>query len=471
MGLTAAQRDRAVGAMVGLAVGDALGAGYEFGPPVTRDQVAMIGGGLGPFAPGEWTDDTSMAVPILRALSEGEDLLAEKVRNEIASAWVEWSKSAPDVGATVRAVLQRAERPVLAADLTRAATGMYEIGGRAAGNGSLMRTTPIVLGYLDDPAGLSRAARTYSDMTHGDPAAGDACVLWNHAQRFAIVHGGLRMTEGLRWLPKERRQTWSDLIDNAIDGDPKDFAAHNGWVVRAFQAACAAIHATERGGPEDFEEALRVAVAAGGDTDTVAAIAGGLAGARWGVSAIPLSWRRGLQGWPGITGQDLVRWSLAALDGRPWPDRFYDYALSPLDPVRHPHDSGLWLGDVFGLRDLPSEIDAVVSLCRLGGEELPEGIDRADHIQVWLIDSADPEENRNLGFVAQQAVGMIADLRDAGRAVYLHCVHAHSRTPFIAALYGREVTGRPAAEVMDEVLAVLPDADPNPAFRAVLGVP
>ena len=123
-----------------------------------------------------------------------------------------------------------------------------------------------------------------------------------------------------------------------------------------------------------------------------------------------------------------------------------------------------------GCRHTPEQVDVVVSLCRLGTSEFPESIVAADHAQVWLIDSAAPEDNPNLRFVAQQTVGMIAELRDAGRTVYLQCVHAHSRTPFTAALYGRQVTGRPAGEVLDEVLAVLPDADPNPAFRALLGV-
>src|SRR5690606_4827750 len=89
--LTTAQRDRAVGAMVGLAVGDALGAGYEFGPAVPPDEVAMIGGGLGDFAPGEWTDDTSMAIPMLRALARGLDLAAAPTQDLIVEDWVEWS--------------------------------------------------------------------------------------------------------------------------------------------------------------------------------------------------------------------------------------------------------------------------------------------------------------------------------------------------------------------------------------------
>ncbi len=72
MTLTTAQRDRACGALLGTAAGDALGAGYEFGPPLAPDvPVDMIGGGLGPFKPGEWTDDTSMAIAIAEAAATG----------------------------------------------------------------------------------------------------------------------------------------------------------------------------------------------------------------------------------------------------------------------------------------------------------------------------------------------------------------------------------------------------------------
>ncbi len=89
--LSTAQRDRAVGAVVGMAVGDALGAGYEFAPPALPHEVDMIGGGLGPFAPGEWTDDTSMAIPLLQALAQGRDLLETATQDAVAGAWIDWS--------------------------------------------------------------------------------------------------------------------------------------------------------------------------------------------------------------------------------------------------------------------------------------------------------------------------------------------------------------------------------------------
>ena len=88
MTLTAAQRDRACGVLLGTAAGDALGAGYEFGPPLAPDApVDMIGGGLGPFKPGEWTDDTSMAIAIAEIAATGTDLRDEEAQDYIAERW------------------------------------------------------------------------------------------------------------------------------------------------------------------------------------------------------------------------------------------------------------------------------------------------------------------------------------------------------------------------------------------------
>jgi ADP-ribosylglycohydrolase len=458
--------DRAVGAVIGMAVGDALGAGYEF-QPARHDieQIDMIGGGLGPFEPAEWTDDTSMAIPMLQALAAGHDLLAVEVQDSVARSWVDWMQEAPDVGTTISAVLHQSQRPVSGTSLTEAAHAMFSAGRRAAGNGSLMRTTPIVLGYLGDPKGLARAARTYSDMTHGDPDAGDACVLWNFAQRHAILRGEFDLLQGIQHLPPARRQMWRTRIEGACEARPREFAAQSGWVVAALQAAWAGICSAPGSGPEHFDIALREVVAAGGDADTVAAIAGSLLGARWGVSAIALRWRRLLHGWPGFTDQGLVRLAVAAVSAQPWPDYFYSPVEHGSSPVQHPDDAGVWLGDVAALPRLPDGVDAVVSLCRVGASEGPPNIDTRDHVYVWLIDSHD---NPHLDFVAQQAVDAICELRAAGKRVFVHCVHAHSRTPFIAALYAMRITEKTAAEALADVLAVLPGADPNPWFRAYL---
>lgn len=464
--LTTAQRDRAVGAMVGLAVGDALGAGYEFGPAVPPDEVAMIGGGLGDFAPGEWTDDTSMAIPMLRALARGLDLAAAPTQDLIVEDWVEWSYEAADIGVTTREAL-RGTQERSAAAVTRHARGRFEAGVPGAGNGTLMRTTPLVFARLWDPDGLTELARVYSDLTHGDPEAADACVLWNHAQRHAILHGEFDLEAGLDRLPIERQGMWADRIRTAEAGEPGDFT-NNGWVVGALQCAWSAITTTPADGPEHVERALRAAVAAGHDTDTVAAIAGSLLGAKWGVSAIPLDWRRRVHGWPGLTGRDLARLASVAVTGDEWPGRLYEGVDPQGPPVPLAADPGVWVGDVFGLADLPDEVTSVVSLCRLGDQQVPAHIPADKHIEVWLIDNAAPEENPHLEFVARDTVDLIARLRDAGETVYVHCVQARSRTPFIAAMYTARVSGVPGVQALHEVSQQLPQAHPNRAFRAHL---
>ncbi|HCS59910.1 MAG TPA: ribosylglycohydrolase, partial [Microbacterium sp.] len=82
----------------------------------------------------------------------------------------------------------------------------------------------------------------------------------------------------------------------------RDFMESNGWVVRAFQGALAAVD-----GAVSLTDAVERAIRGGGDTDTVAAIAGALAGAVWGGAAVPVEWTRELQGWPRYTAEDLER--------------------------------------------------------------------------------------------------------------------------------------------------------------------
>ena len=111
MTLTSAQVDRACGVLLGSAVGDALGAAYEFGPPRGPElEVAMVGGGSFGWEVGEWTDDTSMAVAIAEVAATGADLRQEESLDAIVKRWYEWSLNAKDVGVQTRSVLSRAGR-------------------------------------------------------------------------------------------------------------------------------------------------------------------------------------------------------------------------------------------------------------------------------------------------------------------------------------------------------------------------
>src|SRR4051794_17076574 len=147
--------DRACGVLLGTAAGDALGAGYEFARVAADLVPEMIGGGLGDFAPGEWTDDTSQAVAIARVAATGADLRTPEALTQIARGFADWYAGGPaDVGIQTSAVLSRAGRNPRGVEMTEAARTVHDRTGRSAGNGSLMRTGPVGLAYLGDPEGL-----------------------------------------------------------------------------------------------------------------------------------------------------------------------------------------------------------------------------------------------------------------------------------------------------------------------------
>ncbi|WP_370892321.1 ADP-ribosylglycohydrolase family protein [Janibacter sp. GXQ6167] len=472
MKLTIAQTDRALGAILGSAAGDALGAGYEFGSAYPgRGGPRMIGGGLGGFAPGEWTDDTAMTWCVLQAASEHEDLRAPEALTAIARLFRAWIASGPaDIGVQTSAVLRSVGADVTGDELTQAAAALHRRTGRTAGNGSLMRTAAVALRHLDDPSACAEAARAVSDLTHADPLAGDACVLWSLAIRHAILTGEIDVRVGLDYLSEPAN--WPEVIDEAETREPEFFSG-NGFVVVALQAAWSAIWHTPVP-PEDprrhLEDALATAIGIGHDTDTVAAIAGALLGAKWGVSAIPARWRRILHGYPGLTGEDLlVPASLAV--GSPkgqWPD--VDHQPNPTwlsgsALTRHPHDEDVWLSGADHLSSPPDGVTAVVSLCRVGRADVPEGM---SHIAFRLMDEPDEASNPNLDFVLRDAAQAVADLRDEGHVVLLHCVAAQSRTPTVAAVYSM-MRGVPHDEALAAVCRALPDAWPNAGFLTALG--
>ncbi|GAB3863190.1 hypothetical protein GCM10028801_30230 [Nocardioides maradonensis] len=312
MGLSSEQADRAVGVLLGSACGDALGAGYEFGVATPGPEgPRMIGGGLGGFAPGEWTDDTSMAVVIAEVAATGADLRTPEGLDAIAAGFRRWYDGGPaDIGIQTRQVLHAAGPAPSGAGLAAAATAIHEKYRQSGGNGSLMRTAPVALAYLDDPVGLVDAAMAVSALTHHDPQAGEACVLWCLAIRHAVLEGALDLWAGLDALPEASRDFWALRLLGAQTDPPKTFRP-NGYVVTALQAAWSAIHQTPGSG---FEDSLTTAILIGDDTDTVAAIAGALLGARWGAGAVPVEWRDLLHGWPGLRADDVVRLARETVD-------------------------------------------------------------------------------------------------------------------------------------------------------------
>lgn len=435
--LTPAQVDRACGALLGTAAGDALGADNEFG----------------------WTDDTAMAWCIADVAATGADLRTPEALTAIARGFRTWFETGPDdVGRHTARILQDAGPEPTGASMTATSAAAHEETHHTAGNGSLMRTAAVVLAHLDDEAALAEAARKVGSLTHYDQRAQEACVLWSLAIRHAVLTATIDARTGLSHVDAGY---WEPLLDTAESEDPSTFNP-NGGAVTALQAAWSAIAHSDG----TLSDGLTRAIAIGDDTDTVAAIAGALLGARWGASAVPAQWRRRLHGYPGITGEQLSAVAFLAANGGPgehgWPrvERIdYDF---PHYRVTHPHDPGVWLGDASNLDPLPPGVTAVVSMCTLGTAQAPDAV----HVPFHLIDTS-AADNPNADLVIDDAARTVAALRAEGHTVLLHCAAGQSRTPVVAMRYAH-LLGVPPEQAQADVVAVLPKVNLNPAFMLSL---
>jgi ADP-ribosylglycohydrolase/protein-tyrosine phosphatase len=433
----------------------------------------MIGGGYGPWAPGEWTDDTQMALCIAEVTAAGR-----LDAGEVGDRFLAWMQSDPkDVGNQTGAVLGGAR---YAAELSERAARYFQAHpDRSAGNGSLMRAAPVALAHLGDDGAIVSVALQISGLTHADPLAGEACVIWCVAIDRAIREGRLDgVRDGIALLPDDRRHFWSERIDEAEQNPPGSFSK-NGYVVTALQAAYAAISQTavpELEPCRHLVDALEAAVRIGYDTDTVAAIAGALLGARWGATAVPLQWKAMLHGWPGYRVTDLVRLAILTArggqdDGAGWPSAprmlaWYEseYRLSGVATALR-DDPEVWIGDVDCLSELPEGTSVVVSLCRVGRQDAPAGI---EHHEVWLMDDSDPDKNPNLDWVLSDLADQMCRWHNDGRRVFVHCVRAESRTPTVAAAYLARRLGISGTDAIARLTEQLPGCRPNPGFVAAL---
>lgn len=491
--------DRLTGILVGAACADALGAGYEFGGPVDASRPILMRG-QGAFAPGEWTDDTAQLLAIALAVADGADLRTIEGEDAVAGRLQDWYLSPArmkDIGihsAAVFAQVATWPAPGLG-ERFRAAAEAKEVArpGSSGGNGAVMRTAAVAMALHADPSAMVAAAMRLGSMTHADDQSSQACAVWCLAIRAALlaanpsdivaladaVHADLT-----RYLPTHAKE-WSAILTDAFGTSPTDYYAYrpsNGYCVTTVRAAWAAVTGTPV--PIDapgrhLTLASEAAVRGGGDTDTVACVAGALLGAMWGYSAVPLQWRRRVFGWPTMRDADLIRIADAihrgGVDPSSWPhaDR-QDYASwSHTDALAvHPRDDGVVLAGIdaaCGRVPIPgSSIGAVVSLCRVGRADLDHfGLPEGDRIEVRLID-AGHSANPNLQLVMEEAADAVAAYRAEGKRVLLHCVAAQSRTPSVAALYAKRHLGMAADVALREVCDALPAAAPNPALAAVV---
>lgn len=275
-------RERAIGSLLGLAVGDALGTTLEFSARDSRPRLTDMQGG-GPFRlqPGEWTDDTSMALALADSLLSCDALDEHDLMTRFVSWMEEGAYSSNgrcfDIGNTVRGALMRFKT-----------TGNPISGStdpQSAGNGSLMRLAPVAIRYWDDRRKLQDAAARQSRTTHGAAEAVDACVAF--ADMLAEAIAGNPRSEVLRDRTSDPAYsgTIAAIMAGSWRGKPRDDVNSSGYVAHSLEAA---IWSVARTG--SFAEAVLLAANLGGDADTVAAITGQLAGALYGYQAIPRRW-------------------------------------------------------------------------------------------------------------------------------------------------------------------------------------
>jgi ADP-ribosyl-[dinitrogen reductase] hydrolase len=235
----------------------------------------MCGGGG--WEPGEATDDTQMALMVALSLLERGGLDPEN----LFARFQAWARAEPkDIGLQTEAVLTSG------LPWDRAAADHAAHVGRSAGNGSLMRAVTGAVFYARAGREESMdAARRISALTHGDPAAGEGCALYHELVRVALdgVDPLTVVDDALAQVDPVHRECWAVVL--APGWTPDQATEFDGAVWPALGTTLWSLRMA--GG---FEQALRAAVDVGGDTDTVAAITGGLAGAVYGLDAIPPRW-------------------------------------------------------------------------------------------------------------------------------------------------------------------------------------
>ncbi len=269
------------GCLLGLAVGDALGTTLEFSPPGTFTPINdLIGGGPFGLQPGQWTDDTSMALCLATSLIEQQGFDPIDQLDRYGRWWREGYLSSTgacfDIGGTVRAALTRFVQ-------TREPyPGSSD--PHTAGNGSIMRLAPVVLYFARQPEQAIHFAAESSRTTHGAPEAIDACRYF--AALILTALNGASKEELLR----DRQTSFTPKIAAIAAGSfkhkqPPEIRG-TGYVVDSLEAALWAFYRSH-----DFREGALLAVNLGDDADTTGAVYGQLAGAFYGEESIPLAWR------------------------------------------------------------------------------------------------------------------------------------------------------------------------------------
>lgn len=303
-------RERYEGTLLGLAAADALGGAVEFMPRAALrrahpDGVREItGGGPHDLRPGEVTDDTAMALAIARACTaEGIDL------EQVAANFIAWYRSDPkDIGITTSRALAKLDAGVPWREVGERMQA--ETPGKLAGNGAVMRCAPIALRLRHDPAAMREASVDIARMTHPDPMATWGSVALNQAIAHLLEGGALADVTDAASEGVENDEVVAAIREAA--GLPYEEVRSGGFVLETLGAAFWALAHTD-----SAEEAIVTAVSMGDDTDTTGAVTGALAGAHYGVGALPERWLEPLEPRAELTelAARLLAWSEADAGG------------------------------------------------------------------------------------------------------------------------------------------------------------
>lgn len=287
------QQARFRGCLLGLATGDAVGTVLEFKTPGSFTPIEdMVGGGPFRLRPGQWTDDTSMALCLAASLAEKQAFDPADQMDRYLRWWQEGYMSSTghcfDIGSTVSAALSRYRQ-----------TGNPFSGStdpQTAGNGSLMRLAPVPLFFAADAAQAIHWAGESSRTTHGAATAVDACRYFGGLLLGALHSVAKETLLAAHYCPVPGFWAAYPLaaeIDEIAAGSFKQRQPPqikgSGYVVRSLEAALWAFYHSD-----SFRQGCLLAANLGDDADTTAAIYGQLAGAYYGEAGIPAGWRRQL---------------------------------------------------------------------------------------------------------------------------------------------------------------------------------
>lgn len=472
--------------LIGSAVADALGAPFEFGPPgeytatfpepVLTGNAEMVGGGTFSWHPGQFTDDTEMAYILgSKIVDHIFEIINDEYDNFLEDTYAHfkgWSENANDVGSTTRGAL-------MGSDWRTGAKNQHERSGFSASNGCVMRIAPM--GILSAVIGQERGFKLsvlQARLTHWDLTA--ACCAGIASEVIANgIHStfkspaeyiNISLATALaaadiyldrNGVSQQDKREVQDQIDMLVDFDPSQHTPRNGTALICLGQALWAV-----AGSVSFEDAVRRAIDLGHDTDTVAAVAGAIAGAYYGADLIPARWQGMING--DVPEFVFDRWVTHVVDLQDLQHLAYQIAnlidtkpvYSPFEPPVGPTEvyPGLYAANLTALRDCDDRDFDLVTLCRPMFEWTGD-FNRS--YNFYLIDQHSPGVNPNLHHTVEEAVATIDALLAERKRVIVHCHAGRSRTGFILKAWYMRKHGCSHEEAHRWLADIWPTYDPE----------